>query len=879
MDSEQHFQSLSPCQCGIPPRKNQRNGYSNLESVPLLCAMTQQLTLDGLGSESNGGPRQGRVIATDLQGEMQRSYLEYAMSVIVGRALPDVRDGLKPVHRRILYAMHELGLTPDRPYRKCARVVGDVLGKYHPHGDQAVYDALVRMAQDFSSRYPLVAGHGNFGSVDDDPPAAMRYTECRLAELSHTALLEQVSEEIVDFMPNFDGSQAEPTVLPARLPILLLNGSAGIAVGMATNIPPHNLGEVVDGLLALIDHPDLSPEELLRWIPGPDFPTGGQILDTQGIRAAYLTGRGSITLRGVARFEEIQPGKGRHRRPALVISEFPYQVNKAAWIEKVAELANQDRISGIADLRDESDRSGIRVVVELKREANPQAVLQQLYKLTPLQSNFGAILLALVNGEPRQLSLKDILQHFLQFREATLNRMFRAELQQVQRKAEEVAGMLLALADLEGVIELLRQAPDGTTAKAQLQTRLGCTPQQAETILAMPLRRLTGLERERLHQEHAQLQTRIEELQGLLSDRRKLLNYLKKELRHLKKTFGDPRRTQILSASELEAEVAQIPSGEETEETRFLLQLTRKGYVRRLPLPGRRSRSNPAQREVGEDLLVGLECATLEQEILVLTAGGKAFTVPIAGIPLSTGSSRGVPLLTLLPNPEPMVATFTLAPDPGKASLVVLSRQGRIKRVALAELMGLTQRGSTVLKLKEGDELGWAALWDPGHQGYSVVLATSGGRVLRLAAEGIPLMGRAAMGSPALRLGRTERIVGMALVPSQGILVLASRSGYLKRLSLEEIPILERGQVGVPAFHFSDRGDVLVGLVGLPPELERPSHLQLDVITESEQVYSFSPAEIPLQSRSGGGSLLVKGERVRELRLFWPQWLPEGDVG
>ncbi len=849
--------------------------------------MTQQLTLDGLGSESGRGSRLGRVIVTDLQGEMQRSYLEYAMSVIVGRALPDVRDGLKPVHRRILYAMHELGLTPDRPYRKCARVVGDVLGKYHPHGDQAVYDALVRMAQEFSSRYPLVAGHGNFGSLDDDPPAAMRYTECRLAELSHTALLQGISEEIVDFMPNFDGSQAEPTVLPARLPILLLNGSAGIAVGMATNIPPHNLGEVVDGLLALIDQPDLSPEELLRWIPGPDFPTGGQIVDGHGIREAYLTGRGSITLRGVARFEEIQPGRGRHRRPALIISEFPYQVNKAAWIEKVAELVAQDRLSGIADLRDESDRSGIRVVVELKREANPQAVLQQLYKLTPLQSTFGVILLALVEGKPQQLSLKQILQHFLQFREATLNRMFRAELQQVQRKAEEVAGMVLALADLQGVIDLLRQAPDSATAKAQLQTRLGCTPQQAETILAMPLRRLTTLERERLHQEQAELQARIAELQGLLEDRRKLLNYLKKELRHLKKTFADRRRTQILSEAELEAEQAQIPGGEAGEDTHFLLQLTRKGYVRRLPLPGPRSRSNPAQRELGEDVLVGLECVTPEQEILVLTASGKAFTVPIEGIPLSTGSSRGVPLVTLLPNPEPIVATFPLDPvrvsgaehSPGEASLVVLSRQGRIKRVALAELMGLSQRGSTVSKLKEGDELGWAALWDPGHQGYSVVLATSGGRVLRLDVEQIPLMGRAAMGSPALRLGRTEQIAGMALLPPQGILILASRSGYLKRLPLSEIPILEQGKVGVSAFHFSNKGDGLVGLVGFPPDLAAHPHLQVDVITESERVHSFSPEEIPLQGRSGGGSLLVKGEQVRELRLFWPQWLPEGGIG
>ncbi|MEN9224207.1 MAG: DNA topoisomerase (ATP-hydrolyzing) [Thermostichus sp. DRC_bins_24] len=843
--------------------------------------MTQQLTLDGLGSGANGGPRQGRVIATDLQGEMQRSYLEYAMSVIVGRALPDVRDGLKPVHRRILYAMHELGLTPERPYRKCARVVGDVLGKYHPHGDQAVYDALVRMVQEFSSRYPLVAGHGNFGSVDDDPPAAMRYTECRLAQVSNTALLDQVGEEIVEFMPNFDGSQAEPTVLPARLPILLLNGSSGIAVGMATNIPPHNLGELVDGLLALIDNPDLEPEALLQWIPGPDFPTGGQIVDSQGIREAYLTGRGSIPMRGVAQFEEIQPGKGRHRRPAIIITEFPYQVNKAAWLEKVAELVNQDRITGIADLRDESDRTGIRVVVELKREANPQAVLQQLYKLTPLQSNFGAILLALVNGEPQQLTLKGILQHFLDFREATLNRIFRADLQRVQRKAEEVEGMLLALADLDGVIDLLRRAPDGATAKGQLQTHLGCTPQQADTILAMPLRRLTGLERERLQQEHAELQARIEELQGLLEDRRKRLNYLKKELRQLKKTHADPRRTQILSASELEAEVAQIPTGEDSEDTQFLLQFTRKGYVRRLPIPGRRSRSNPAHRELGEDGLIDLESVALNQEILVLTASGRAFTVPVEGIPLSTGQSRGVPLQTLLPTPEPIIATFTLDPNQVEAALVLLSKQGRIKRVALADFVGLTQRGSTALKLKEDDELGWAAIHDPRQGDCTVILATSGGRLLRLPlnSEQIPLMSRVAMGNQALRLGRNEQIVGMVLLPPEGILTLASRLGYLKRLSLSEIPTMERGRVGVQAFKFSSKNDALAGVVGLTPELERQPQLQLDLLTESERVHSFLPADIPLQNRGGGGSLLVKGERVKDLCLFRPRWLPEGVAG
>jgi DNA gyrase subunit A len=488
----------------------------------------------------------GQVIPIALHTEMQQSYLEYAMSVIVGRALPDVRDGLKPVHRRIIYAMHELGLTPDRPFRKCARVVGDVLGKYHPHGDQAVYDALVRMVQDFSSRYPLLAGHGNFGSVDDDPPAAMRYTETRLAGIAQEALLAEIGEATVDFTDNFDSSQQEPVVLPAQLPLLLLNGSSGIAVGMATNIPPHNLGELVDGLVALIDRPNLSDRELLDIIPGPDFPTGGEIVYTNGIRDAYLTGRGSISLRGVVQMEEFQPARGRHRRTAIVVTELPYQVNKAAWIEKIADLVNTSKLEGIADLRDESDRDGMRVVIELKRDANSDKVLQELYRQTPLQQNFGAILLALLDGQPRQLSLKQLLQEFLGFREQTLTRRFNHELEQANQRSHILEGLLKGLADLDQLIAILRQAPDGTTAKVQLQEQLDLSDRQADAILAMPLRRLTGLEQQNLHEEFATLSQRRAELERLLDDRRELLKALKKDLRAIKRQFGDARRTRIV---------------------------------------------------------------------------------------------------------------------------------------------------------------------------------------------------------------------------------------------------------------------------------------------------------------------------------------------
>ncbi len=500
----------------------------------------------------------GQIVPTSLHTEVQRSYLEYAMSVIVGRALPDVRDGLKPVHRRILYAMHELGLTPDRPYRKCARVVGDVLGKYHPHGDQAVYDALVRMVQTFSSRYPLLDGHGNFGSVDNDPPAAMRYTETRLSPISNEALLEDISEALVDFSDNFDSSQQEPVVLPTQSPNLLLNGSSGIAVGMATNIPPHNMGEVIDGLIALIDRPTLSDEELFRLVPGPDFPTGGEIIGTEGIYEAYRTGRGSIPVRGISQFEEIHPGRGRQRRNAIVITELPYQVNKAGWIEKIAQLVNASKLEGIADIRDESDRDGMRVVIELKRETSGQRVLQDLYRMTPLQSNFGVIMLALDNGQPRQLPLREVMQAFLEFRETTLTRQYQHQLDKTENRLHILDGLLTALGNLDAIIDILRNAPDGTTAKQQFQQQFELSERQADAILAMPLRKLTGMERQGLETEYEEFTQRRDRLQRLLSDRRELLKAMKKELRALKKKYGDSRRTRIQTEAEREEESQQI---------------------------------------------------------------------------------------------------------------------------------------------------------------------------------------------------------------------------------------------------------------------------------------------------------------------------------
>ncbi|WP_448564669.1 DNA topoisomerase (ATP-hydrolyzing) subunit A [Trichothermofontia sp.] len=830
----------------------------------------------------------GQVVTTALHTEMQRSYLEYAMSVIVGRALPDVRDGLKPVHRRILYAMHELGLTPDRPYRKCARVVGDVLGKYHPHGDQAVYDALVRLTQTFASRYPLLDGHGNFGSIDDDPPAAMRYTETRLAALSHEALLGEIGAATVDFTDNFDGSQQEPIVLPAQLPILLINGSSGIAVGMATNIPPHNLGEIVDALIALIDRPDLSDADLFKIIPGPDFPTGGEIVGITGIREAQLTGRGSIPVRGVAQLEEIQPGRGRHRRNAIVITELPYQVNKAGLIEKIADLVNQGKIDGIADLRDESDREGIRVVVELKREANPQSVLDHLYKQTPLQSNFGAILLALVDGQPRQLSLRQILIGFLQFREATLTRRYRHELEQMEKRCHLVEGMLHALAHLDAVIALLRQAPDGGTAKLQLQEQFAFSDRQADAILAMPLRRLTGLEQTHLQTEFEELTQHIQVLRQLLTDRRELLKTLKKDLRALKRKYADPRRTRIVEneASLLEAkQEAAVDNGEDATATPLLpatvvpeaedvvLTITHRGYVKRISPRAfqrqQRQRQGEAEDtltiapfEEAQDVPIQVQPANTDQELLVVTQTGKAYTVAIRDIPATAGRSRGIAIVGLLPpamqtDPEPIVAQFVLPETVSEADeLVLLSQQGRIKRIPLAEVTHLTNRGLVVTKLKEGDTLGFAVPL-PAATVSQLVLATASGRLLRLplTAETVPLMNRNTQGVQALRLRPRETVVGCVALAGNSDLLLVSQQGYAKRLPLKMLRLGQRGELGTYAFQFAAKTDALVAVLAAPPEAE------VVLLSNRQRWLQVPIAQIGVWGRDGSGDRCFKCTR------------------
>ena len=866
----------------------------------------------------------GQVISTALHTEMQQSYLEYAMSVIVGRALPDVRDGLKPVHRRILYAMHELGLTSDRPYRKCARVVGDVLGKYHPHGDQSVYDALVRMVQTFSSRYPLLSGHGNFGSIDNDPPAAMRYTETRLSAIGQEGLLGEISEATVNFVSNFDNSQQEPVVLPAKLPVVLLNGCSGIAVGMATNIPPHNLNEVVDGLIALIDCPTLSDEQLFKLIPGPDFPTGGEIVDNEGIYTAYTTGRGTIPVRGITAIEEVERSRGRHRRNAIIVTELPFQVNKSAWIEKIADLVNEGRISGVADIRDESDRDGMRVVIELKRETDPEIVREQLYQHTALQSNFGAILLVLVNGEPRQLTLREILQEFLGFREATLTKEYSQELRETEDRLHILSGNLIALTNLDRTIAILRDSPDGTQAKVRLQNELKLSDRQAEAILAMPLRRLTGLERQKLQAELDELTHRQQELQKLLGDRNELLKALKKDLRALKRKYGDVRRTRIIvpknvgkktgaaqiSSEGTKSQDAKTPeksSGKKAKTTAAagaglpldvafkpedtVVEFTYRGYVKRVSPESfeRPKPDNSATKDIEvigkaiDDFSLQTYLTRTDKTVVVFTRTGKAYPLNLRDLQLNIKArqgrdnnsrsakpieGRGTPLITLLPNSvqgDPnIIATQLLISDRTNATdLVLLTKRGRIKRISLEQLTNLSNRGLTVLKLKEGDELLSASLANPGE---FVILATSGGRLLRLEVndDHLPMMSYGAQPQQALRLGKQENLVGFVTLNEADKFLFCTQDGWTKRMKVSSLRLANPGDIGTQSLQFKNQTDTVVGIV---PAVKNG---EVILVTSQDRLLNLPMNAVKLWEKDGSGDrikILQPHEQIVSINL------------
>jgi DNA gyrase subunit A len=784
---------------------------------------------------------QDRIIPTDLSNEMSRSYLEYAMSVIVGRALPDARDGLKPVHRRILYAMYELGLTPERPFRKCARVVGEVLGKYHPHGDTAVYDALVRMAQNFSMRSPLIEGHGNFGSVDNDPPAAMRYTECRLQSLSTNALLRDIEADTVDFADNFDGSQQEPIVLPARIPQLLLNGSSGIAVGMATNIPPHNLGELIDGTIALIHDPELTEKELIKIIPGPDFPTGGQILGRSGIQDAYSTGRGSITMRGVAQLETLEQ-RGRPDKEAIIITELPYQTNKAALIERIADLVNDKRIDGISDIRDESDRDGMRVVIELKRDAYPRVVLNNIYKQTPVQGNFGANMLALVNGEPQLLTIKEFLTVFLDFRVETITRRTQYELRKAEERDHLLQGLLIALENLDAVIQLIRRAADSTTAREELIEQFGLSSVQADAILQMQLRRLTALEAEKIHAEHDELQLKIADLQDILATRERIEAIIEEELAQIKALHATPRRTEIIHDD------GEIVDTDLIANEQAIILLTEQGYLKRMPVSTfaaqQRATRGKAAAKIKEDDVVEhfLTCCDHDQ-VLFFSDRGVVYTVNAYQIPAASRTARGIPIVQMLPIPKDEKITSIVAVSEFREDvfLVMLTCNGYIKKTALSAFSNIRTNGLIAISLGEGDQLRWVRLT---REEDSIILGTRNGMAIHFHADHQQLrpLGRATRGVKSMKLKKGDELISMDVLPSQltagiedaaededileneteelteeettaGPWILAiTNGGYGKRVPISQFRLQRRAGMGVRAIKFKSKTDRLASL-------------------------------------------------------------------
>ncbi|MDJ0576668.1 MAG: DNA gyrase subunit A [Xenococcaceae cyanobacterium MO_234.B1] len=826
---------------------------------------------------------QERIIPTDLSNEMSRSYLEYAMSVIVGRALPDARDGLKPVHRRILYAMYELGLTPDRPFRKCARVVGEVLGKYHPHGDTAVYDALVRMAQDFSMRDPLINGHGNFGSIDNDPPAAMRYTECRLQALATNALLQDIEAETVDFADNFDGSQQEPVVLPARVPQLLLNGSSGIAVGMATNIPPHNLGELIDGAIAVIHNPEITDLELMKYIPGPDFPTGGQILGRSGIKDAYTTGRGSITMRGVAEIETIHP-RGRQEKEAIIITQLPYQTNKASLIEKIADLVNDKKIDGISDIRDESDRTGMRIVIELKRDAYPRVVLNNLYKQTPIQSNFGANMLALVGGEPQLLTIKQFLQVFIDFRVTTITRRTQYLLRKAEERDHLLQGLLIALGSIDAVIELIRHAADTTTARDELINQFGLSQVQADAILQMQLRRLTALEAEKIQAEHTELQAKIADYQDILAKRERIEAIIIEEITNIKNLHATPRRTEIIQG---EGELLDIDL---IANEQAMILLTEQGYIKRMPVSefaaqNRATRGKAAAKIKEDDVIEHFITCCDHDTLLFFSDRGVVYSLPAYQIPAASRTARGTPLVQMLPisQEEKITSVLSVVEFSEDEYLVMLTRKGNIKKSALSAFSNIRSNGLIAISLEEGDELRWVRLAKPED---SIIIGTRNGMAIHFKVDHQQLrpLGRATKGVKSMKLKGDDELISMDILPSQVVatidtntdantidantdeeeeddgeelvteeasfapwLLAITTNGYGKRVPVSKFRLQNRAGMGVRAIKFKSQEDRLAAIHVVNPEDE------FMIITNRGIIIRQVVDAISLQSRSATG--------------------------
>lgn len=802
--------------------------------------------------------KEGKIINTPLEGQMKNSYIDYAMSVIVTRALPDVRDGLKPVHRRILYAMSEAGMLPGKAYKKSARIVGDVLGKYHPHGDGAVYESAVRMAQDFSTRYPLVDGHGNFGSVDGDSAAAMRYTEMRMAKIT-VEMLRDIDKNTVDFMPNYDGSLQEPLVLPSRIPNLLVNGSYGIAVGMATNIPPHNLSEVVDGLSAMIDDPDITIEGLMKYIKGPDFPTAGIIQGVKGIEDTYRTGRGSITVRAKTEIEDMD--RGKHR---IVVTEIPYQVNKARLIESIADLQRQKVLDGITALRDESDRTGMRIAIELRADVSPDIMLNNLFKHTQMQVNFGAIMLALVDGHPRILNLKQILYYYLKHQEEVITRRSQYELDKARARAHILEGLLIALDHIDEVIKTIRESRTDDVAKQALMSKFGLSEKQAIAILDMRLRKLTGLERDKLEQDYKDVQETIAYLEDLLSSREKIMGVVKDELQDEKKNFGDERRTQISATKEDFTLTDLIPDEPMT------ITLTKQNYIKRMDSADIRVQKKGGRGVSGmkmkdEDYVWKILNTSTHNRILFFTNKGKVYMKTAVEFPKSTRTARGSALINFIPNlarDERVTELLDLDNvQEGTKYLLMVTKKGYVKKTELAEYKNINKNGLISIRLNEGDRLA-VVLAITGEE--EIILGTKDGMAIRFSVDDseVRSMGRAAAGVHGIKLAGDDEVVGACIAADKDIFTI-SADGNAKRNKASAYHIQSRNGKGIRNFR---RGYEVVALVAADDkdELVGVSEQGITIKTKASQIVSK-------KTKAGQGVILQRleeGDRIASIDVL-----------
>ena len=794
-----------------------------------------------------------RIVPVNIHDEVKSSFLDYAMSVIVSRALPDVRDGLKPVHRRILYAMSEMGSTPDKPYRKAARIVGEVLGKFHPHGDVALYDTLVRMAQDFSTRYPLVDGHGNFGSLDGDSAAAMRYTEARLSSIA-MELLTDMQKETVNFRPNFDESMQEPVVLPSRFPNLLANGSSGIAVGMATNIPPHNLGEVIEALQYLIGNPEATVTDLQRFMQGPDFPTGGIIVGHDGINAAFRTGRGIIKVRGRVLIEIKDKGRSQ-----VIISEVPYQQNKAKLVEKIADLVKEKKLEGITDLRDESDRSGVRVVIEIKRDYEPQVIINQLYQYTPLQQTYGIIMLALVDGQPRVLNLKEILVYYLEHQKEVIIRRTRFDLRRAEERLHIVDGLRIALSRLDAVIALIRRSRDVQTARSGLMSLLSLSEKQAQAILDMRLQRLTQLETSKLEDEYRELLKRIEYLRSILADQSLVLAIIRDELQAIKEKHADPRRTQIV------ADEGEIGLTDLIFEEDVVVTLTDRGYIKRLPLATYRSQHRGGKGIVGiqpreNDRVEQCHVASTHDRLLCFSNRGKVYLLNIHEIPESSRQSRGTALVNLLPleEKEYVTATLPIRSFAEDQYLLAVTARGLIKKTSLKEYSHTRKTGLTAINLTNEDEL-IAVKFTDGSQ--EIIIGTEEGYFVRFPEADVRAMGRAARGVKAVTLSPGKKIIGADLISGGEAILMVSAEGYGKRVAVDEFRVQRRGGKGIIGMKITSHSGPLTGFI----VIREPGEEDFIIVTAKGLVIRQKVEKVSQLGRYARGVTLIRldaGDRV-----------------